>query len=95
MLRVPAFAAGHAAAHRSDYLHAKPGIALPVDNAADDRDVRAMLRPAAGYLPDDSTGDPDRPLTAVTAWRAESGPATDLRAWARDHGEYHWHLPQR
>jgi hypothetical protein len=51
VLRVPAFAAGHAVAHRSDYLHAKAGVRLPVDAGADDRDVRALLRPAAGYLP--------------------------------------------
>lgn len=95
VLRVPAFAAGHAPAHRSNYLHAEAGLVLPADIPVDDRDVRALLRSAAGYLPGDSTNDPSGPLPDVAAWRAGSGPATDLREWAAEHGDYHWHLPQR
>ncbi|RSM44741.1 hypothetical protein DMB66_52015 [Actinoplanes sp. ATCC 53533] len=95
VLRVPAFAAGHAAAHHSDYLYAKTGVAVPHDGPVDDRDVRTLLRPAAGYLPEDSADDAAGPLPAVTAWRTEVGPGYDLRDWAREHGEYHWHLPQR
>lgn len=95
VLRVPAFAAGHAAAHRSEYLYAKAGPEIPSDATADDLEVRALLRPAAGYLPDDSTGDPAGPLPAVSAWRSDAGPGHDLQQWAREHGAYHWYLPQR
>lgn len=94
VLRVPAFAAGHAAAHHSDYLYAKPGAVVPGDTV-DERDIRALLRPAAGYLPEDCAGDGTGPLPPVTAWRADAGPGDDLRQWAREHGDYHWHLPQR
>ncbi|MEV6927570.1 hypothetical protein AB0M46_24130 [Dactylosporangium sp. NPDC051485] len=95
VLRVPVFAAGHAAAHRSNYLHAEAGGVVPAGTPVEDRAVRALLRSAAGYLPQDSTGDPDGPLPAVVAWRAGSAPATDLRAWATERDGHHWHLPQR
>jgi hypothetical protein len=95
VLRVPAFAAGHAAAHHSDYLYAKTGPVVPDDTGADEREIRALLRPAAGYLPDDCTADGDGPLPAVTAWRKDAGRSDDLRQWAAEHGDYHWHLPQR
>ncbi|WP_433221440.1 hypothetical protein ACQP00_20645 [Dactylosporangium sp. CS-047395] len=95
VLRVPASAAGHAVAHRSDYLHAVPGASVATGAVVHDRDVRVLLRSAAGYLPHDDVGDPAGPLAPVAAWRAAAGPATDLRAWATEHGGHHWNLPQR
>ena len=94
VLRVPASTAGHAAAHHSEYLYAKPGATMPCDADVDVREVRALLRLAARYLPEDSADD-DGPLPEISSWRCDAGPGYDLQAWASEHGEYHWHLPQR
>lgn len=94
VLRVPEFAAAHAAAHRSDYLYAKPGATMPSGADVDDRQVRALLRAAAGYLPQDSASDDAGLLPAVSAWRHDAGPGHDLQEWARENGEYHWYLPR-
>jgi hypothetical protein len=94
VLRVPTFAAEHAAAHRSEYLATRLGAVLAVETPAEDRQVRALLRHAAGYLPDDVTADPPTPLPSVAEWRARAGRGTDLRQWVED-GASSWDLPAR
>jgi hypothetical protein len=95
VLRVPAFAAEHAAAHRSDHLSARAGgTTLTRAQPADLREVRDLLRVAARYLPADAEKDPATGLPAVLDWRAGLYHRTDLDAWASAGGQI-WDLPPR
>jgi hypothetical protein len=95
VLRVPAFAAEHAAAHRSDHLSARAGgTTLTRGQPADPRELRDLLRVAARYLAADAEEDPSTGLPAVVDWRAGVYHRTDLDAWASAGGHI-WDLPPR
>lgn len=96
VLRVPAFAAEHATAHRSDHLSALAGATtLTPEQPADAREIRALLRVVAGYLAADADADPADGLPTVAEWRAErSNHRTGVDAWASTAGHI-WDLPPR
>ena len=95
VLRVPAFAAEHAAAHRSEHLSARAATATLIPGQpADVREVRALLRIAARYLASDANADPVDGLPAVLDWRAELYHRTNLDTWATGGGHI-WDLPPR
>lgn len=79
VLRVPAFVAAHAAAHRSNALITRLGPATKAGSTAAAAAVRELLRPVAGFLPADTIDDPDAPLAEVTRWRQEFRARRDLR----------------
>jgi hypothetical protein len=77
VLRVPGFAADHAVAHRSDHFLARTGPP-PGATVVDDTAVRDLLRQAAGFLTEDTTGDPVE-LPEVGRWRSRERAAHRLR----------------
>jgi hypothetical protein len=91
VLRVPAFAAEHAIAHRSDYLLARGGAATGSGAEPDDGSVRDLLRHAAGFLTEDTTGDPGE-LPPVTRWRNDDRTYHGRRLLAEP-TEYEFQLP--
>jgi hypothetical protein len=93
VLEVPAFAAEHAAAHRDGDIHAIAAPPATPDAEPDPRQVRALLRRAAGFLTADTIADPAT-LPQVAAWRVQAGPASDLRSWMAE-GGHGWTLPAR
>jgi hypothetical protein len=95
VLRVPEFAADHATAHRSEHLRARAGTTiLRPGQPADPREVRDLLRLAAGFLSSDADSDPVTGLPPVAAWRVELHHHTDLADWTRNGGHL-WELPSR